>query len=80
MSIWPSHPAGTLPPRARPRCDAAIRDRVAAVVDVGLAAGTVTVFVMTKDGCLHRRHLRAEPAVTSPSSSVAAAANPAWTK
>ncbi|MCG0283996.1 MobF family relaxase [Streptomyces sp. PSAA01] len=40
----------------------AIRARVAAVVDVGLAAVavTATVFVMNKDGCFHRRHLLAE--------------------
>jgi nucleotide-binding universal stress UspA family protein len=41
---------------------AAIRARVTAVVDVVLVAVTVTatVFVMNKDGCLHRRHLLAE--------------------
>ncbi|MCF1597750.1 relaxase domain-containing protein [Streptomyces muensis] len=40
----------------------AIRARVAAVVDVGLAAVavTATVFVTNKDGCFHRRHLLAE--------------------
>ncbi|MGW3653539.1 MobF family relaxase [Streptomyces sp. NPDC000878] len=40
----------------------AIRARVAAVVDVGLAAAavTATVFVMHKDGYFHRRHLLAE--------------------
>ncbi|MFI5681929.1 MobF family relaxase [Streptomyces cellulosae] len=41
---------------------AAIRARVAAVVDVALAAVDVTamVFVMNKDGFFHRRHLLAE--------------------
>ncbi|MEU1519013.1 MobF family relaxase [Streptomyces sp. NPDC005811] len=41
---------------------AAIRARVAAVVDVALAAVDVTamVFVMNKDGSFHRRHLLAE--------------------
>ncbi|WP_344531179.1 MobF family relaxase, partial [Streptomyces rectiviolaceus] len=41
---------------------AAIRSRVAAVVDVALAAVDVTamVFVMNKDGFFHRRHLLAE--------------------
>ncbi|MEV2215033.1 hypothetical protein AB0H86_26945 [Streptomyces sp. NPDC050997] len=41
---------------------AAIRARVAAVVDVGLAAVDVTamVFVMDKDGFFHRRHLLSE--------------------
>ncbi|MGW2331634.1 MobF family relaxase [Streptomyces sp. NPDC001700] len=41
---------------------AAIRARVAAMVDVGLAAVavTATVFVMHKDGYFHRRHLLAE--------------------
>ncbi|MFI9176160.1 MobF family relaxase [Streptomyces lincolnensis] len=40
----------------------AVRVRVAAVVDVGLAAVaiTATVFVMHKDGYFHRRHLLAE--------------------
>ncbi|WP_432197091.1 MobF family relaxase [Streptomyces sp. bgisy027] len=41
---------------------AVIRARIAAVVDVGLAAVaiTATVFVMNTDGCFHRRHLLAE--------------------
>lgn len=47
--------------RARAAADA-IRARVAAVVDVALAAVavTATVFVMNKDGYFHRRHLLAE--------------------
>ncbi|MFF4935232.1 MobF family relaxase [Streptomyces griseofuscus] len=47
---------------------AAIRARVAAVVDVALAAVdvTATVFVMNDGGRFHRRHLLAEPAETRP--------------
>ncbi|MFD5341171.1 MobF family relaxase [Streptomyces hawaiiensis] len=60
---------------------AAIRARVAAVVDVALAAVdvTATVFVMNDGGRFHRRHLLAEARRHSPSSCAAAAATPAWT-
>ncbi|MFE7404219.1 MobF family relaxase [Streptomyces sp. NPDC057557] len=56
-----AHLIDTLLERARAAADA-IRARVAAVVDVGLAAVavTATVFVMNKDGYFHRRHLLAE--------------------
>ncbi|MFB7186951.1 MobF family relaxase [Streptomyces sp. NPDC056230] len=55
-------PPHRLPPRARPRRSDEIRARIAAVVDVGLAAVavTATVFVMNKDGYFHHRHLLAE--------------------
>jgi hypothetical protein len=56
-----AHLIDSLLERARAAGDA-IRARVAAVVDVGLAAVavTATVFVMNKDGYFHRRHLLAE--------------------
>lgn len=56
-----AHLIDSLLERARAAADA-IRARVAAVVDVGLAAiaVTATVFVMNKDGCFHRRALLAE--------------------
>ncbi len=59
---------------------AAIRARVAAVVDVALAAVDVaaTVFVMNGGGRFHRS-CSPRPAVTSPWSCAAAAATPAWT-
>ncbi|MER7309832.1 hypothetical protein E5082_31635 [Streptomyces griseoluteus] len=63
---------------------AVIRARVAAVVDLALAAVdvTATVFVMNEGGRFHHRHrhllTEARPA-TSPSSCAAAAATPSWT-
>ena len=53
---------------------AAIRARVAAVVDVA-----ATVFVMNEGGRFHRRHLLAEARRHLASSCAAAAATPAWT-
>lgn len=61
---------------------AAIRSRVAAVVDVALAAVDVaaTVFVMNDGGRFHRRHLLAETRRhLAPCPARPAAATPAWT-